>query len=144
MVFYPSIHPSMWFEVTPLWKISTEIDCTVKKKSWLCTVTWWCMHHKKWLCRCHPERSWICFHIWLVEGPKFRINILQCMQSKAPTSGISFIFVQTGLELIEISAEIVLFKFITEDSHSGQLLQQTLVLVSNNLRLDFNWNYFTV
>ena len=66
------------------------------------------------------------------------------MQSKAPTSGISFIFVQTGLELIEISAEIVLFKFITEDSHGGQLLQQTLVLVSNNLRLDFNWNYFTV
>ena len=50
-------------------------------------------------------------------------------QDSQPTSGVVFIFGQTGLELVQVSPQIVLLQFVTDRLHLGQLLQQRLVLL---------------
>ena len=51
------------------------------------------------------------------------------------TFGLLFILGQAGLEVVEVSTKIILFEFITKMFHGGQLLQQTLVLISTHLNM---------
>ena len=45
------------------------------------------------------------------------------------------VFVEAGLELVQVSPQIVLLECITEGAHGGQLVQQTPVLLTHNLSI---------
>ena len=47
----------------------------------------------------------------------------------------SLVFMEAGLQLVQVSPQIILLEFITEGAHGGQLLQQTLILVTHNLSI---------
>ena len=47
----------------------------------------------------------------------------------------SLVFMEAGLQLVQVSPQIILLEFITEGAHGGQLLQQTPVLVTHNLSI---------
>ena len=45
------------------------------------------------------------------------------------------VFVEAGLQLVQVSPQIVLLEIITESAHGAQLLQQPPVLVTHNLAI---------
>ena len=56
-----------------------------------------------------------------------------------PTSGVVFIFGQAGLQVVQVSPQIVLLQFVADRLHLGQLFQQRLVLLLYQLESRQGW-----